>query len=197
MLKPFRNTAAVVCFCFSILLLGCRAACAGQGAGRGTFGLGFNYPGLSIRYFMSDRYALEAKGQADGGVTVGGLRLYSYYRPSAAMYLFLGAEADYIQFKGEVSRGAGAAGELFAGFECFLAPDASLQADFGPAYIYLRDKNEPVSAGAIEYVANFGLNFYWGGGKAGAARTAGKRGKQQKKRSNSKKSDTQTLLFLY
>ena len=165
-------TAIYVC----ALFLGCRANAADGGPNirRGTIGLGLNYPGLGIRYFISDLCALEARGQADKTSAIGGLRVYDYSRPSKSMFLFWGVEADYISFKGEVSRGSGAAAELFGGFEYFALSSVSIQVDFGPAYIYLKDRHEPVSAGGLEYVANFGFNLYWGGGKAGGARPAAK-----------------------
>ena len=180
-------TAICVCAAF----LGCRANAAdgGQNIGRGAIGLGLNYPGLGIRYFISDRCALEAKGQADKTSAIGGLRVYDYFRPSKNMFLFWGVEADYISFKGEVGRGSGAAAELFGGFEYFALSSVSIQADFGPAYIYLKDSHEPVSASGLEYVANFGFNLYWGGGKAGAPRHAAKTNKPRKARSQEQESD--------
>ena len=48
---------------------------------------------------------------------MGGLRAYEHFWTADRMFLFLGVEADYIDFKGEASRGSGVAGELFCGFE--------------------------------------------------------------------------------
>ena len=135
-------------------------------ARQGSFGLSLNYPGAGIRYFVSDLCVLEAKGQADGGTMVGGLRVYKHFWTADRLFLFMGVEADYIQFKGKVSRGTGAAGEVFGGFEYFIAPAITLQADFGPAYIYLKDRHESVSLNGIGYVANFSFTFYWGGSRS-------------------------------
>ena len=133
----------------------------------GAFGLSLNYPGIGMRYFLSDQYVLEVKGQADKAVKVGGMRLYNHFWTADRLFLFVGLEADYIDFKGKVSRGSGAAGEVFGGFEYFLAPSISLQADFGPAYIYLKDRHEPVSVNSIEYVTHFSFTLYWGGSRSG------------------------------
>lgn len=134
---------------------------------KGAFGLSLNYPGIGMRYFLNDQFVLEVKGQAEGGTAAGGFRAYKYFAAVERMFLFLGIEGDYIQFKGKISRGSGAAAEFFGGLEYFVSPSISLQADFGPVYIYLKNRHEPVSVGGLEYVANFGLNLYWGGGKAG------------------------------
>jgi len=184
-----KTVLAAICIC--VLFLGCRANAAdgGPSIGRGAIGLGLNYPGLGIRYFISDRCALEAKGQADKTAAIGGLRVYDYFRPARSMFLFWGVEADYISFKGEVSRGSGAAAEVFGGFEYFALSSVSIQADFGPAYIYLKDRHEPVSAGGLEYVANFGFNIYWGGGKSQAPRYAAKTKKSRKARAQDQESD--------
>ena len=187
-LKP-KTVMTAVCVC--ALFLGGRALAAGGGPdiGRGTAGLGLNYPGLGIRYFISNRCALEVKGQADKTAAIGGLRVYDYFRPANTMFLFLGVEADYISFKGEVSRGSGVAAEIFGGFEYFALSSVSIQADFGPAYIYLKDRHEPVSTGGLEYVANLGFNIYWGGGKAGGPRHAAKTKKPRTARSKEQQSD--------
>ena len=159
----------------------------------GAFSLSLNYSGAGIKYYTSDSFALEAKGQSDGDVTIGGLRLYEYFRTADRMFLFLGLEADYIDFRGETSRGAGGAGELFCGFEYFISPNVSIQADFGPAYIYLKDRHNPVSVGGVEYVANFGFNVHLGGGKAfGAGQT-----KTRKTRSRARNSDSGGPWLIY
>ena len=79
----------------------------------------------------------------------------------------MGLEADYIGYKGKVSQGSGAAGEVFCGFEYFISPAFSFQSDFGPAYIYLKDRHNPVSVNGIEYVSNFAFTLYFGGRKSG------------------------------
>lgn len=130
---------------------------------KGSWGLSLNYPGAGIKYFAGDFIAFELRGQGEKGAAAGGLRFYTYAQPADQMLLYFGLEGDYIQYKGEVSRGYGLAGSAFCGFEYFVTSSISLQADFGPAYIYLRDKSDPVSLNAIEYVTNLGITVYWGG----------------------------------
>lgn len=160
---PDRIRIITACLCFAALSLGARGYCADfNAAGKGAYGLSLNYPGAGVKYFFSDRYAMEIRGQAAEGVTAGGLRFYDNFRAADRMNIFWGLEADYISFKGEVSRGSGAAGELFCGFEYFVTRSASFQADFGPAYIYLKDRDSSISSGGVEFVANFSFAFYWG-----------------------------------
>jgi len=123
-----------------------------------------------MRYFPSDQLALEVKGEVDKDVVVGGLRGYCYLTRVSRGALFLGAEADYIHFKGAVSRGSGAVGQVFGGFEYFILQAVALQADFGPAYIYLKNQQGGLSVSGVEYTANFGFNFYWGGRMAQESR---------------------------
>lgn len=144
--------------------------------GKGDFGVGINYPGLGARYFLSDKISLELKGQFETNITVGGLRGYYYFNPksksktktkSKSTYLlFAGLEGDYVSFKGDVSKGTGLAGELFIGGEYFFTKSFSLQLDLGPALISLTDKDTSESVNGVEYVTNFGINYYFGkGGK--------------------------------
>ena len=182
------------------LLIQSRRVCASDfisAPGKGAFAISLNYPGAGIKYFMSESLALEIKGQAGEGVRVGGLRLYNYFRTADRMLFFMGLEADYIDFKGEVSRGTGVAGELFGGFEYFLTPSISLQADFGPAYIYLKDRSNPVSISGVDYVANFGFSFYWGGTRAGGTVRAGKTKKPGKTRTHKRDTNSDGPWLIY
>lgn len=129
---------------------------------KGDFGVGLNYPGLGVRYFLCDKISLEGKGQFEKDIFVGGLRGYYYFKPEAKVLPFIGLEADFVSFKGEESKGIGFAGELFVGGEYFFAKKLSLQLDFGPAYIFLKDKDTSEDVGGIEYVVNFGINYYFG-----------------------------------
>lgn len=143
------------------LLLTLSSQASGEVA-KGKFGLGLNYPGLGARYFLSDKISLEGKGQFEKDILVGGLRGYYYFKPEAKVLPFIGLEADFVSFKGEESKGIGFAGELFVGGEYFFAKKLSVQLDFGPTYISLKDKDSSESVGGIEYVINFGINYYFG-----------------------------------
>lgn len=129
---------------------------------KGNIGINLNYPGVGIRYFFSPFFSMEAKGQFESDVTVGGLRGYIYFTPHAPVRLFTGLEGDYCSFKGEVSKGQGYAGQFFVGGETFLSKRLSLQMDIGPAYISLEDKDTKVKTSGIEYIVNMGITFYIG-----------------------------------
>jgi hypothetical protein len=127
------------------------------------WGVGLNYPGAGIRYFLNDKLSLELRGQFADDIVVGGLRGNYYFNPGANTLLFMGVESDYVSFKGTESKGSGIAEELYLGMEFFLWSHFSLQVDFGPAFIALKDNDSSLSVDGLEYVVNFGLNWYFGG----------------------------------
>ena len=129
---------------------------------KGDFAIGLNYPGFGMRYFLSDKTSIEAKGQIDKKIGVYGLRTYYYFNPKSQFLFLSGLEGDYVTFEGKDSKGVGFAGEIFAGGEFFFTKSLSLQMDLGPAFVALKDKNMSESASGFEYVANFGLNYYFG-----------------------------------
>lgn len=126
------------------------------------WGVGLNYPGAGIKYLFNDKLSLELRGQFAEDIVIGGLRGNYYFNPESNAVLFMGIESDYVSFKGEESKGHGFAEELYLGMEFFLLSHFSLQVDFGPAFIILKDKESSLSVRGIEYVVNFGLNWYFG-----------------------------------
>jgi len=130
--------------------------------GRGDVALGVNFPGFGARCFLSDRTALELKGQFETNAMVGGLRGYYYFSRKSKCPLFAGLEGDYVKFKGDSSKGTGLAAELFVGGEYFFAKRLSFQLDLGPTLVSLDDKDTSESVNGLEYVANFGINYYFG-----------------------------------
>ncbi|MFH1282411.1 MAG: hypothetical protein ABII27_01955 [bacterium] len=128
----------------------------------GDYGVGLNYPGLGVRYYLSNNFSLEGKGQFEKDIVLGGLRGYYYFNHEAEILFFTGLEADFISFKGDDSKGSGFAGEIFIGGETFIANSLSLQLDFGPAFISLKDKDTSIKADGVELVVNFGVNYYFG-----------------------------------
>lgn len=126
------------------------------------WGVGLNYPGAGIKYLFNDKLSLELRGQVAADVVIGGLRGNYYFNPDSNAVLFMGAESDYVSFKGEESKGYGFAEELYLGIEFFLLSRFSLQVDFGPAFIILKDQESALNVSGIEYVLNFGLNWYFG-----------------------------------
>lgn len=129
---------------------------------KGDIAVGVNYPGLEVRYLISDKISLEVKGQLDKDIVVGGLRGYRYFKSEGKLLPFAGLEADFISFKGDNSKGTGFAGELFVGGEYFFSKKFSVQLDFGPAFISIKDKDTSESVNGLEYVVNFATNYYFG-----------------------------------
>jgi hypothetical protein len=145
-------------------VLACLSPPLGAEIKRGDWAVGINYPGLSGKYFFSDNFSLEVRGQKGDNIFTGGLRGNLYFNPAYKTVLFSGVEADYLAFKGEESKGTGLAGEVFFGLEYFFLDNFSFQADLGPAYIHLKDNDSALTVSGIEYVVNFGFNWYPGKG---------------------------------
>jgi hypothetical protein len=130
---------------------------------KGAFGIGLNYPGLGVRYLVTDALTVEGKIQTETDILVAGLRLYRNFSSGERGKFFWGLEGDYLSFKGDVSEGTGIAGELLVGGEYFVAKGLSFQMDLGPAYINVTDGDTTLSVNGMEFVANFGINYYLGG----------------------------------
>lgn len=125
----------------------------------GHWALGGLYPGASLKYVTGDKTAWELRAQSGSGAFALGSRYYRYFKQAANPRLFFGIEADYLTFKGKVSKSTGYAGGAFVGGEIFLAKQIGLLMDFGPMYISLSDKDFSESASNLEYVMNMGI--YW------------------------------------
>ncbi|MDD5686924.1 MAG: hypothetical protein PHE88_03710 [Elusimicrobia bacterium] len=130
---------------------------------KGDLGIGVNYPGVGVRYFLSNKISLEVKGQFDKDIVIGGLRGYYYFKSVDKLLPFAGLETNFVTFTGDDSKGTGFAGEVFVGGEYFFAKSFSVQLDLGPAYVSLKDtKDTTESVSGLEYVVNFGINYYFG-----------------------------------
>ena len=135
------------------------AAGAEKYSASGHWALGLVYPGAAIKYQTSGKTAWEVKAQAGSGVLVAGPRFYYYLGSTSGLNLFCGAEGDYINFKGKVSKGSGFAGGAFIGGSVPLARQLNLSMDFGPMYVNLKDKKFSETGSGIDYIVNMGV--YW------------------------------------
>src|SRR5579862_9278035 len=121
----------------------------------GLFGLSFNYPGFGLRYFPWNHSAIELRGQALKEAKLGGLRFYQYFTSHSdkrGADFYVGLEADYVAFKGDVSKGKGTAGSAFIGGEYFFGKSASVNLDFGPAYLSLTDSSTSLGTSNVDFV---------------------------------------------
>ena len=123
----------------------------------GNWALGGLYPGASIKYITGGKTAWELRAQSGSGAFAFGPRYYHYFTQAANPRLFFGIEADYLTFKGKVSKSTGYAGGAFVGGEIFLTKHIGLLMDFGPMYLNLSDKDFSESASNLEYVMNLGI----------------------------------------
>lgn len=136
---------------------------------KGRINLDINYPGAGFRYFVSDKTAVELRGQyATSGTnnhysaSILGARLYRYTSSlSRALRPYFCLEGDYITFKGIYSKGGGAAAGAFGGVEYFVGKGFSVQTDIGAVYISIKDKDTALTDGGVDYIMNFGVNIYF------------------------------------
>ncbi len=136
---------------------------------RGTYGhstaVGVNYPGANLKMSLSDKFAAEIRGQFVDKIFTGGTRLYYY--PSimgfnnASLRPFIALDGDYISFKGDISKGNGGALGGVGGVEYFLSRRLSVQTDIGPYCIMLKDSKSSLEQNGLEFVLNFGVNYYF------------------------------------
>lgn len=138
-----------------------------SGPAAGSLNLAINYPGGALRYFTAEGKAVELFGQGQDKIFTGGLRYY-YYPAGLGrgdLFPYVAAEADFASFKGRYSKGTGIGGGLFGGVEYFLGRKISLQTDIGALYMSIQDKDTSLGESGLEFIMNFGFNYYFGGGK--------------------------------
>lgn len=146
---------------------------------KGRLNLDINYPGAGLRYFISDKTAVEIRTQAmsqdadnrettEPGInttlsaSILGARIYRYISSSnSSLRPYLCLEGGQITFDGVYSKGSGAAGGAFGGVEYFLGKSVSMQTDIGAAYISIKDKDTALTVGGLDFIMNFGINIYF------------------------------------
>lgn len=129
---------------------------------KGRMNIGLNYPGISFRYGIGERVAVEIKGQFDGEISVIGPRIYYYFTGlTDGIVIFTGLENDVIFFTGDDSKGKGLCEELFIGAEYFINKKLSLGADIGQALILLSDDDTDESEFTTQSIVNISVNYYF------------------------------------
>ncbi|MFH1955066.1 MAG: hypothetical protein ABIL06_26060 [Pseudomonadota bacterium] len=134
-------------------------------AGSKKWGVGVNYPGLSLKCMLNAKQTIELKAQFGKDIFVVGPRYYHNFRQKGKVNLFFGGEGNYLTFKGAISEGSGFAVGAFVGGEYFTTPNLGVSLDIGPAYISLKDKDTDKDEGGLDFVTNLGLTYYFGGGR--------------------------------
>ena len=128
----------------------------------GRMGVGLNYPGVGLRLFFADRYAVEAKAQYERPTLVAGPRLYGYIGSLGRLFPYAGLEGVYARFRENEVAANGYAAGAFVGGEIYIRSKCSIQFDFGSTYIFLADRNLSISVDGLRFTTNFGLNYYFG-----------------------------------
>lgn len=132
-------------------------------------GLGLGWPYLSLKYGIVLNFSIEARGASAEGITAWGPRLYYNFNPLEQCVIFTGLGVDFVNFvvpadskdKKDVT-GSGYTASAFVGGEYFISDNFTISADIGPTYIDLTEREFDLNVGGIEFVANLGINFYFG-----------------------------------
>jgi hypothetical protein len=132
----------------------------------GRWGIGLGTPYVGLKYGVKQHFSMELKGAYSEGVGIGGIRGYVNFNPLDRTVYFVGGELDYIIFDtefmdGERLEGRGYVGGIFLGGELFFAKNISFSIDFGPYYLYIKDKAfSELFVESIDYVLNLAFYIY-------------------------------------
>jgi len=152
-----------------ILLLGPLVSVARANDLTGRLGIGLGWSYLSLKYGIMPNFALEVRYASSEGITAWGPRGYYNFDPYDCCSFFTGLGMDFVNFvipadnddEKEVS-GSGYTASAFVGREYFINDNFTLNADIGPVYIDLTEGEFDLDVDGIEFVANLGINFYFG-----------------------------------
>lgn len=131
---------------------------------RGGASLGILSSGVAAQVVAFPRVSLGIHYQKQRGVAVYGLRQRYHLNPDAPRTnFFVGLEENRVTFDIDGVKGRGWTGGAFLGLDYFVARRWSLEMDAGPAFIALEDGDSAVTNEGLDFVANVGLNWHWGG----------------------------------
>ncbi len=175
---------------FKILIFSLLAVnIAGNCSGEGETAISLGYPYVGVKHNLSRSVSLEGRYAAGSGINVFAGRVYWNSAGRGRDILFTGLELGGISFNTYDIKGSGFEGGIFGGLEHFISDRISLLGDFYPVFIAL--KSDDYRGSGIEFVVNFGFNFYFGEtGKnkpPQSAKPAGKRTIKKNKPTGKKK----------
>lgn len=126
--------------------------------------LGLLSNGLMVNFMVGDLWSLGAQVQRESGVWVTGLRQRRFFNPNAPRTNFFWAfEENLVTFDVDNIRGRGWTLGTALGLAHFITPRLALEVDAGPAYLDLSDSSGEGTNQGLEFVANVGMSWHWGG----------------------------------
>jgi hypothetical protein len=125
------------------------------------WGIGVNWPGVSVKYGINAKNAVELKSQFGEDIFVIGPRYYRILSSKGETDLYVGGEIDYVSFEGDVSEGIGYVVAGFVGGEHFINPNFGVSLDIGPVLISLTDSDTDKTEIGVDIVLNIGLTYYF------------------------------------
>jgi hypothetical protein len=129
-------------------------------------GITLSYPGVGLRFFPFNYWALDIGAQYEPGDTtalVAGIRVSRYFHLGGSLYPYLGYGIDYVRYTSAFTAGTGGLQEVYLGAELFLTPSFSLQSDAGVAMVMLVAPQGDASVMEFDAVVNVCLTYYFTG----------------------------------
>ncbi len=124
-------------------------------------GIGFHYPGASIRLFTG-MFTFEVKGSALDKLSMFGGRVYFNFNPRSTTIFYAGLEGDGINGETDIEPVTGTAFGGFVGMEVFASKKISVNLDLGQYTINLNNSTfTDITASGDYLVANVGINLYF------------------------------------
>lgn len=120
--------------------------------------------GIVAHFMVAPRWSIGAQVQRQSGVWVTGFRQRRFFNPTAPRTNFyLALEENFVTFDVDDVRGRGWTAGTSVGLTHFITPRLALEIDAGPAYLDLAASTGEVTNQGLEFVANVGLGWHWGG----------------------------------
>jgi hypothetical protein len=120
--------------------------------------------GITANFMVGPRWSAGAQVQRQSGVWVYGLRQRRFFNPGAPRTnFFFALEENLVAFDVDDIQGRGWTAGASVGLIHFITPRLALEVDAGPAYLDLAESAGEVANRGLEFVANAGIGWHWGG----------------------------------
>lgn len=159
-----KHIRPVILFSSLFLLAGALEGTARAQVRPGSKSVGVLSNGVMANAMIGPRWSAGVQAQRQSGVWVTGLRQRRFFNPDAPRTNFFWAfEENLVTFDVDNIRGRGWTLGTALGLAHFITPRLALEVDAGPAYLDLSDSSGEGTNQGLEFVANVGMSWHWGG----------------------------------
>jgi hypothetical protein len=123
---------------------------------RGVINLGYPYIGLGYNY---GNWLYGIRGAFGNGISVYAFRISIFENSNKKTLPYIGLELGGISFDTYSLEGNGVESGIFFGLEHYISKNISFSSEFYPVFITVKSGDYRVNR--LEFVLNFGFNFYW------------------------------------